>query len=88
MSLYSYCEGHGDSEFDLKVGTDNKSSRDPEISFNRVPRSVETHGPFTEDLTTERRQQWISAASRERLTLFLLHSTFRQVHLGTKTILL
>ena len=28
------------------------SLRDPEISFNRVPRSVETHGLFAEDLTT------------------------------------
>ena len=45
------------SEFDFKVGTDNKRSRDPEISFNRVSRSVKTHGQFTEDLTTERRRQ-------------------------------
>ena len=75
------------SEFDLKVGPDNKSLRDPEISFNRIPRSVKTHGQFTEDLTTDRRRQWISAISRERVTLFFLHSTFRKVHLGTKTIL-
>ena len=65
------------SEFDLKVGTDNTSSRDPEISFKRVSRSVETHGQFTEDFTTKRRRQWISAISRERVTLFLLHSTIR-----------
>ena len=65
------------TEFDLKIGTDSKTSRDPEISHNRVPRSVETHGQFTEDFTTERRRQWISAINRERRTLFLLHSTFR-----------
>ena len=44
------------SEFDLKIGTDNKSSRDPEILFNRVQRSIEAHGQFTEDFTTERRR--------------------------------
>ena len=72
VSLRSIAEEQiRNSEFDLRVSTDNKSSRDPEISFNRVPRSVETPGPFTEDLTTERRRQWISAISKERLTLFL-----------------
>ena len=34
------------------------------------------HGQFTEDLTPKRQQEWISAISRERLMLFLLHSTF------------
>ena len=41
------------------------------------------HGQFTEDLTPGRWLQWISVISMERLTLFLLHSTFRIVHLGT-----
>ena len=80
VSLRSIAEEQiKNSEFDLRVGIDNKSSRDPEISFNRVPRSVETPGTFTKDFTTERRRQRISAVSRERLTLFLLHFTFRQV---------
>ena len=79
VSLRSIAEEQiKNSEFDLKVSTDNKSSRDPEISFNRVPRSVETPGTFTEDLTTDRRRQWISAVSRERPTSFLLHFTFRK----------
>ena len=42
VSLQSITEEQlRNSEFDLKVSIDNKSSRDPEISFNPVLRSVE-----------------------------------------------
>ena len=50
------------------VDCTNKSGRDKGVGYYRVPKVVTNQGKMMEELTTERRRQWISAISREGLT--------------------
>ena len=47
------------------VGCTNKSGRDKGVGYYRVPKVVTNQGKMMEELTTERRRQWISAISRD-----------------------
>ncbi|XP_067046027.1 uncharacterized protein [Acropora muricata] len=55
------------------VGCGNKSGKssqkkDSVVKFSRVPKIVKNEGEVIEELTTRRRQAWISAISRDDLT--------------------
>lgn len=52
----------------LFVDCHSRSGRDKDISFFRVPSIVTNHGEEAEELSLERRTQWIAAISRDDLT--------------------
>ena len=46
-------------------GCGSRSDRDKGIGFYRIPSVVTNKGEFEEELTTERREKWIKAISRD-----------------------
>eukprot|EP00794_Sanderia_malayensis_P017184 gene17184-18913_t len=52
----------------LMVDCSNKSGRHKGVRFFRVPKVITSQGKMIEELTAERRKQWISTISREVLT--------------------
>ena len=49
----------------IVVGCGSKSERHKGIGFFRIPSVINTQGQEFEDITTERRERWISAISRD-----------------------
>ena len=54
--------------FCLILKCSNDKSKRKDLSFCRVPRIIKNQGEEVETLSTERRQKWLSAISRDDLT--------------------
>ena len=50
------------------IGCGNRSDRDKEVSFYRVPAHITHQGKGTEELSQKRRALWISRIHRARFT--------------------